>query len=169
MGTAVPANTVGSEPRYIAHVGGDVVNRAALALLEQPGLLGVVATTRADGSAHAAPVWFRFAAGAIRIWTDEERIWVRNIRRDPRVSFSVHVNESPWTSVVIRGRATLADDPLPEVMTEIERISKRYLAPSEIESYIAAWPQTRSIVTIEPARTFVTQAFEDPVPSFRRR
>jgi PPOX class probable F420-dependent enzyme len=146
-----------------------VTHAAARALLEQPGLLGVVGTLRADGSPHAAPVWFRFDGSAIRIWTDEERVWVQNIRRDGRVSFSVHQNESPWTSVAIRGRAQIADRPHPEIMQEIERISMRYLSPSEIVSYIAAWPATRSIVTIEPERMFVAQAFEDPVPPARRR
>jgi PPOX class probable F420-dependent enzyme len=140
----------------------------ARALLERPGLLGVVGTTRADGSPHAAPVWFRFDGEAIRIWTDEERVWVKNVRRDGRVSFSVHENEPPWTSVVVRGNATISPQPLSEVMAEIERISARYLPRSEIEGYVAGWPQTRSIVTIEPTSISVAQAFEDTVPRSRR-
>jgi PPOX class probable F420-dependent enzyme len=143
-------------------------NAAAVALLETPGILGVVGTTRADGSPHAAPVWFRFDGDAIRIWTDEERAWVKNVRRDGRVSFSVHQNESPWTSVVIRGYATISPQPLPQVMAEIERISARYLPAAEIAGYVAGWPQTRSIITIEPRSMFVAQAFEDPVPRSRR-
>jgi PPOX class probable F420-dependent enzyme len=122
-------------------------------------MLGVIVTTRADGSPHAAPVWFRYDGQTIRIWTDEDRVWVKNIWRDGRVSFSVHQNESPWMSVVIRGYATISPHPLPELMAEIERISARYLPASEIKSYIADWPRTRSIVTIEPSSMFVAQAF----------
>jgi PPOX class probable F420-dependent enzyme len=142
---------------------------SARRLLDRPGLLGVVGTIRADGSPHAAPVWYRAADSTIRIWTDDERIWVRNLRRDDRVSFSVHLNEAPWTCVVLRGRAVMADRPQHEIVAEIERISTQYLCPAEIADYIAAWPATRTIVTIQPESVFVAEAFVDPVPRERRR
>ena len=140
-----------------------MIDRPARELLERPALLGVLCTRRADGAPHATPVWFRVDGQRIRIWTDEERRWVANLRRDPRVAFSVHENEGPWSSVVVRGRASIDVGSAAARMAEIRRISARYLEPSEIDAYIAEWPKTRAIVTIEPIAAFMAQAFEDPV------
>jgi PPOX class probable F420-dependent enzyme len=133
-------------------------------LLDRPGLPGVVCTCRADGSPQANPVWFRLDdSDHIRIWTDDARRWVANLRRAPEVAFSVHEARRPWTSVSIRGRAELEALAADEADAEIRRISARYLAPHELDAYIDAWPQTRRIVTIHPAAVFAAQAFEDPV------
>jgi PPOX class probable F420-dependent enzyme len=133
-------------------------------LLDRPGLPGVVCTCRPDGSPQANPVWFRLdEADEIRIWTDEARRWVANLRRVPHVAFSVHEPARPWTSVSIRGRARVDELAADAVAEEIRRISARYLAPCDRDAYIDAWPQTRSIVTIHPTAAFSAQAFEDPV------
>ena len=141
-----------------------MLDEAARELLERPGLLGVVCTSREDGSPQANPVWFRLDdAGDVRVWTDEARRWVANLRRAPRVAFSVHEPARPWRSVSIRGRAELTAPAGGATADEIRRISARYLAPEEVDAYIEAWPQTRRIVTIHPAAVFAAQGFEDPV------
>jgi PPOX class probable F420-dependent enzyme len=140
-----------------------VLDEQARELLDRPALLGVVCTRRRDGSPQANPVWFRRAGDGIRIWTDEERRWVSNLRRAPRVAFSVHENVSPWASVSVRGDAEVERMSAAETIEEIHRICARYIAPADIDGYVAAWPQTRSIVTLRPDAVFVAQAFEDPV------
>lgn len=132
-------------------------------LLERRGLLGVVCTLRSDGFPQANPIWFRLERDEIRIWTDEQRRWVANLKRDPRVAFSVHENHHPWASMTVRGRAELDRLAADQAADEIRMISARYLAADEIEAYVEQWPQTRSIVTIEPTAVFMAQAFEDPV------
>ena len=140
-----------------------MLDERARQLLDRPGLLGVICSRRGDGSPQANPVWFRRAGDRIRIWTDEERRWVANLRRSPQVAFSVHENVSPWASVSIRGAALVESLASGETLEEIRRICARYIAADEIESYIENWPQTRSIVTIHPQAAFAAQAFEDPV------
>lgn len=136
-------------------------------LLDRPGLLGVVCTCRPDGSPQANPLWFRRSGGEIRIWTDEARRWVQNLRREPRVAFSVHENVAPWASVSIRARAELVELTDGEVLQEIRLICARYLPADEIDAYVEQWPQTRSIVTLKPTAAFDAQAFEDPVADRR--
>jgi PPOX class probable F420-dependent enzyme len=144
-----------------------VLDERVRQLLDRPGLLGVVCTLRRDGSPQANPLWYRRDGDEIRIWTDEARRWVANLKRDPRVAFSVHENTSPWASVVIRGRAELDGFDPTDTLEEIRRISARYLAPDEIDAYVEEWPQTRSIVMIHPEAVFAAQAFEDPVAGRR--
>jgi PPOX class probable F420-dependent enzyme len=132
-------------------------------LLDRRGLLGVVCTLRRDGSPQANPLWFRRDGDRIHIWTDEDRHWVKNLRRTPQVAFSVHENVSPWASVTVRGTAAAADLGPGETLEEIRLISARYIASEEIDAYVEAWPQTRSIITIHPHTVFAAQAFEDPI------
>ena len=115
---------------------------------EDPALVGVVATTRADGAPHVVPVWYRWDGLDVRVWTDEKRLWVRNLRRDPRIAFSVQETKPPFGAVTMRGVAELrtadADD-------EIRRITRRYLAEDELDGYLTEWSHLRSIVCIRPA------------------
>jgi PPOX class probable F420-dependent enzyme len=140
-----------------------VLDELASRLLARPGVLGVVCTSRPDGSPQANPVWFRLVGDDIRIWTDEARRWVANLNRSPQVAFSVHENVSPWASVTLRGRAALTAMPPEEIPEEIRLIAARYVPSDEIDAYIAGWPQTRSIVTIRPTAVFAAQAFQDRV------
>jgi PPOX class probable F420-dependent enzyme len=106
------------------------------AFLDQrfPTPLGVVGTLRTDGSPNVTPVWFRWDGSSVKIWTTDTRAWVRHLQRDPRVAFSVQTFDSPYPAVVIRG------------------LTRRYVAPEEVEPYVTDWPALRTIVTISPER-----------------
>jgi PPOX class probable F420-dependent enzyme len=116
-----------------------------------PTPLGVVATLRSDGSPHIVPVWFRWHASAVTIWTTEARAWVRNVLRDPRVAFSVQTFEEPYPAVVMRGTASVATADDSATIEEIRAITRRYVAPAGVEHYIENWPDLRTIVTVVPA------------------
>ena len=117
-----------------------------------PTPLGVIATLRHDGSPHIVPVWFRWDAGVVTIWTTRTRAWVRNLLHDPRVAFSVQTFEEPYPAVMMRGAATVATADDAATVEEIRAITRRYIVPEEVEGYIACWPDLRTIVTIVPAR-----------------
>ena len=116
-----------------------------------PTPLGVIATLRRDGSPHIVPVWFRWDTGAVTIWTTDTRAWVRNLLRDPRVAFSVQTFEEPYPAVMMRGSATVATADDAATAEEIRAITRRYVPAGGVESYIADWPDLRTIVTIVPA------------------
>jgi PPOX class probable F420-dependent enzyme len=115
-----------------------------------PALLGVVGTLQEDGSPHVVPVWYRYDGEAVSIWSDEGRGWVRNVLRDPRVSFSVQEIEPPYGAVVMHGRAEVETSDDHAIDDEIRRITRRYIEEPEVESYVAGWSNLRTIVTIHP-------------------
>jgi PPOX class probable F420-dependent enzyme len=117
-----------------------------------PTPLGVVGTLRADGSPNVTPVWFRWDGTSVKIWTTDTRAWVRHLQRDPRAAFSVQTFDAPYPAVVIRGLATMTSGDEPEVRDEIRAITRRYVGPDEVESYVSDWPALRTIVTIEPEK-----------------
>jgi PPOX class probable F420-dependent enzyme len=115
-----------------------------------PTPLGVIATWRRDGSPHVLPVSFRWDAGAVKIWTTETRVWVCNLLRDPRVAFSVQTFEPPYPAVMMRGGATVATADDAATVEQARAITHRYLAPEEVDGYVARWSDLRTIVTIIP-------------------
>lgn len=117
---------------------------------EHPALLGVVATLRADGSPQAVPVWYRWTGQAVTVWSDVERIWVKNIRRDPRVAFSAQEEGAPYAAVLMRGLAEVETGESESVRAEILAITRRYVPADEVEPYVARWASIRTIVTIRP-------------------
>ncbi len=75
-----------------------------------------LATVRADGRPHLAPVWGVWVAGAFWFGTDPESVKGRNLARDARCSVST---ESGIETVILEGRATLRDyDDLPEALAD---------------------------------------------------
>jgi general stress protein 26 len=86
------------------------------------------------------------------VWSDERRLWVRNLRRDPRVAFSVQEPGRPFGAVTIRGTAEVQTGRA-DLDEQVRRICRRYLAEHEVDGYLAAWSQLHTIVRIEPAAT----------------
>jgi len=115
-----------------------------------PTPLGVVGTLREDGSPNLVPVWFRWDGAAVTIWTTQTRAWVRHLVRDPRTAFSVQTFEEPYPAVVMRGTATVTTADDRATNEEIRAITRRYVPAGGVESYIADWPDLRTIVTVVP-------------------
>jgi PPOX class probable F420-dependent enzyme len=122
-----------------------------------PGLLGVVGTLDEDGGPHLVPVWYRYDGERIYIWTLENRRWVKNLARDPRVAFSVQEDKPPYAAVSLRGHASITTSASTtsneeEVAQEIRRITRRYVEEPEVDGYIRLWSHLRTIVTITPEK-----------------
>lgn len=93
-----------------------------------------VATTRADGRPHVAPVWFVIRSGAIVFTTWHETVKARNLARDPRVAISVDLQEPPYAFVLVEGEASVSpyDPELVEVATAI---GARYMGDDVAEAF----------------------------------
>jgi PPOX class probable F420-dependent enzyme len=56
---------------------------------------GKVATTRADGRPHVAPVWFVLDGADIVFMTGAETLKGKTLRRDPRMALVVDLEAPP--------------------------------------------------------------------------
>jgi PPOX class probable F420-dependent enzyme len=93
-----------------------------------------LATVRADGSPHVAPIWFDLDGDTVVFTTGETTLKARNMRRDPRVSLGVDDQEPPFAFVLIEGRAELAAAD-PDLLHWATRIAGRYMGEDLAESY----------------------------------
>ena len=105
--------------------------------LEAPVRPGVVATTRADGRPHAAPVWIDLEAGGdltVVFNTGANTVKGRNLARDPRLTMVVQDDRPPFSFVLLEGTAELIDD-LEQVRAWATRIGGRYMGADRAEEY----------------------------------
>jgi PPOX class probable F420-dependent enzyme len=90
------------------------------ALLERP-VVGVLTTLMPDGSPQSSPVWFVFDGDSVLVSTTAQRVKHRNVRHDPRVSFTVVDPEQPLHYVELRGEAAVDDDPTAALRDRVAR------------------------------------------------
>jgi len=94
----------------------------------------VLATVRADGRPHAAPIWFDLDDDILVFTTGENTVKARNMRRDPRVSLCVDEAEPPFHFVAIEGTRELsAGDP--DLLYWASRIGGRYMGSDRADEY----------------------------------
>ena len=86
---------------------------------------GHVATLNKDGSPQVSPVWVEYDGKHVIVNSEEKRLKVRNLKRDPRVSISIQNGENPYEYIEIRGKVV-------EITAEggfegIDRLAKKYM------------------------------------------
>jgi PPOX class probable F420-dependent enzyme len=95
---------------------------------------GKVATTRADGRPHVAPVWFVLDGADIVFMTGAETLKGKTLRRDPRMALVVDLEAPPYAFVVVEGTVTLSTD-LAEMLPLSIAIARRYVDAHEAEGF----------------------------------
>jgi len=91
-----------------------------------PARTAKLATVRADGSPHVAPVWVDLDVDDVVFMTSADTIKGKAILRDPRVSLCWDNERPPFSFVTIAGRATTSTDP-DELLEWGTRIGGRYM------------------------------------------
>lgn len=95
---------------------------------------GKLATVRADGRPHVAPIWFDLDGETIVFMTHEQSVKGRNMQRDPRVMLCVDDESPPFSFVLIEGTVELRRDD-PDQLAWATRIGGRYMGADQAEAY----------------------------------
>jgi hypothetical protein len=106
----------------------------AYAFLRERPRTAKLATVRADGRPHIAPIWFELDGEALIFTTWHSTVKAINLRRDGRVSLCVDDEAPPFAFVIVEGMATISDD-LAELHTWATRIAARYMGLDLAEAY----------------------------------
>ncbi|MFP4235765.1 MAG: PPOX class F420-dependent oxidoreductase [Nitriliruptoraceae bacterium] len=93
-----------------------------------------LATTRADGRPHVAPIWFLPDGDDLVFTTWHASVKGRNLARDPRAAISVDDPAFPFSFVAIEGTCALSDD-LDQLGVWARRIAARYVPADRAEEY----------------------------------
>ena len=111
-----------------------LTNAEARAFLLDRPRTAKLATVRADGRPHVAPVWFDLDGETIVFTTWHATVKAANIRHDPRVCLCVDDDRPPFSFVIIEGTATFVDD-LDALRIWATRIAGRYMGENLAASY----------------------------------
>jgi len=132
----------------------DLTAKQLQQLLDGPRI-GVLTTTRRDGSPASNPVWFKYHEGELLIQTGDRLPKVNNIRRDPRICLLVQDERPPYKAVSFYGKAEIRprldwlDAELPRrYLGAIGALGYRQAAKSQIQEGV-----TPVVIALRPERT----------------
>jgi PPOX class probable F420-dependent enzyme len=95
---------------------------------------GKVATTRADGRPHLAPVWFVVDGEDIVFMTGADTVKGKSLSRDPRMALVVDLEAPPFAFVMVEGTVTLSTD-LEGMLPLSIAIARRYMGEEQAEDF----------------------------------
>lgn len=111
-----------------------MTDEQARAFLSEGTRTGKLATVRADGRPHVAPIWFVLDGEDVVFMTGAETVKGKSLRRDPRVALSVDLEQPPYAFVMVEGRVEISED-LAEMLPLSIAIARRYVGDAEAEAF----------------------------------
>lgn len=124
----------------------------ALALLDRPRSLGVLATNGADGVPHQVQLWYLVFDDHLVVNGRTGRTWPSNLLRDPTFSFLVGAG-GEWVS--LSGRAEEVED-LAQGQRDIAMMAARYLESEVAERAVHRFGQEERVsFRLLPARIVI--------------
>lgn len=96
---------------------------------------GVLATVRADGRPHAAPVWFTLDGDDVVFTTGEGTVKGRNLLREGQATFVVDDGSPPFRFVIIEGRVDVVGDDPAELLRWTTTLGARYMGEDRAAEY----------------------------------
>jgi PPOX class probable F420-dependent enzyme len=118
-------------------------------LLSEP-VMATVATTMADGSPQATPVWIDTDGEAILFNTAKGRVKYNNLVRDPRAAVVVLDRNDDYRTVVARGHVEFVEE---GADAHIDKLAKKYLGKDHYPWHKA--DEQRVIVRLVPDKIHV--------------
>lgn len=93
-----------------------------------------LATVRADGRPHVAPIWFYLDGDTLYFTTWYTTVKAANLKRDPRVCLIVDDETPPFAFVQYEGVAHFVDDPA-ALLYWATKIGGRYMGADQAEAF----------------------------------
>jgi PPOX class probable F420-dependent enzyme len=104
-------------------------------LTASPARTAKLATVRADGRPHVAPVWYVVDDdGALVFNTGRSTVKGRNLVRDCRAAICVDDDRPPFSFVMVEGAVEIIEE-LAQVREWAARIGGRYMGEDRAEEY----------------------------------
>ena len=95
---------------------------------------GKLATVRADGRPHVAPIWFALDGNDLLFTTWHTSVKAKNMQHDPRVSLCVDDESPPFAFVIIEGTVEITED-ADDLLQWATRIGGKYMGQDQAEAF----------------------------------
>ncbi|MCA9896736.1 MAG: PPOX class F420-dependent oxidoreductase [Anaerolineales bacterium] len=107
----------------------------AYAFLASGTRTGKLATVRADGRPHVAPIWFVLDGDDLIFNTWHESVKGKNLVRDGRIALTVDEESAPYAFVLVEGTVEIIEDDPAECLKWATRIGGRYMGADQAEAF----------------------------------
>ncbi|MEW1655586.1 PPOX class F420-dependent oxidoreductase [Streptomyces sp. NPDC093707] len=104
-----------------------------------------VATLRPDGSPHQSVVWVGRDGHDLFFVTGVDKVKVRNLRRDPRLSVTVNPPDKPYGYAVITGTARFEG---PGSRARMDELAVKYTGKTYAEHHPESYATLPELVTV---------------------
>jgi PPOX class probable F420-dependent enzyme len=104
------------------------------AFLTQGTRTGKVATTRADGRPHVAPIWFVLDGEDVVFMTGADTVKGKTLLRTARAALVVDLEAPPFGFVAVEGPVTLSRD-VAEMLPFSIAIARRYVGEDKADEF----------------------------------
>lgn len=94
-----------------------------------------LATVRADGRPHVAPIWFDLDGDALMFTTWHTTVKAANLKHDARVCLCVDDDKPPYAFAIIEGTAEFLTPTPEELLYWATRLARRYMGDEKAESF----------------------------------
>ena len=95
---------------------------------------GKLSYTAADGWPLVAPVWFVLEGDVLVFNTGAATAKARALRRDPRATICVDLEQPPYAYVLVQGTAELSEEP-GDLLATATAIGRRYMGADRAEEF----------------------------------
>ena len=95
---------------------------------------GKLATVRADGRPHIAPIWFDLDGDKLIFTTWHESVKAANLQREGQAALCVDEETPPFSYIIIEGAVTISTEPA-DLLFWATRIAGRYMGAEQAETY----------------------------------
>jgi PPOX class probable F420-dependent enzyme len=110
------------------------------------------------GKPHVSSVWYIWKDGRFWINTSEDRLKVRALRRNPRVSLIIDTDTMPYKGIIVEGVAKLTKVNLEEIVLEIV---KRYVPKRRVRmQFEELMKYPRILICIEPLKALDIMSYK---------
>jgi nitroimidazol reductase NimA-like FMN-containing flavoprotein (pyridoxamine 5'-phosphate oxidase superfamily) len=112
-----------------------------------------------DGTPHVSSVWYLWSKNCFWITTAEDRLKVKAITKNPKVSLIIDSDTSPYEGVIVEGIAVLTKKNLKEITLEIV---KKYVGKTSIrKQYDSLMRAPRILIKIKPIKSIDIMSYPE--------
>lgn len=114
-----------------------------------------VATIDEEGMPYITPVWEEWDGESMWIVPRERSAWVRHIKQNPNVAISCALDVSPYTRLLMRGKAEIVSGPEPmqgRCLETANRMAVRYLGERGPEYLVPTADRPRYLIKFTPSK-----------------
>lgn len=122
-----------------------------------------IATVDKDGLPYITPVWQEWDGEAMWIIPREKSAFVRHVQQHPQIAVSCALDSSPYTRLLMRGRAEIVSGPAPmegKCLEVANRMAVRYLGERGPEYLLPTLDRPRYLIKFVPSETVSWEGVE---------